>query len=455
MMPPGPRTPVLWQTFRVLTTPKSHMQKMRRLYGDAITFHTLVGRGLAVCEASLAREVFAAPPETFETIALASNIFGPRAVIATNGALHKKQRKLLNPPFHGARIKAVLGTMQRVVGNHLEALAPKMNLRGAAGVVPMTSITSAMTLDVILETVFGAATSEAQLDRGRQILRDIVAGTAPIILTHEILHTQLFPPWRTYTRARRAFDVWVGELITQRRAAGDAGSDLLGLFLTTQYEDGAPMSDDEIRDHLITLLLAGHETSAIAIAWATYHLLREPAVLAKLRAEIGTLGPSPSVEALVRLPYLGAVGSEALRIEPIVTDVVRKCVVPLQVGKWTVPAGHHVGVMAAAILSDERVYPEPERFRPERFLERTYHPGEFMAFGGGQRRCLGAVFAEAEMAIAIAAIVTGWDLELADDRPERAVRKNITMGPKHGVRVRVRGRRTSPTSSARHPSRDA
>lgn len=447
MMPPGPRTPVLWQTFRVVVTPKSHMRKMRRLYGDAIAFHTLLGKGIAVCEASLAREVFAAPPDTFETIPVTGGIFGERAVISTNGALHKKQRKLLNPPFHGPRVKALLGTMQSVVKRHLEPLA-------SARVVPMTEITQAMTLDVILETVFGSSSSDVELDRGRDVLRDIIAGFAPVIMTSQIFHTSLFPPWRRYLRARAAFDVWVTRIIEQRRRSGESGDDLLGLFLVTKYDDGEPMSDAEIRDHLITLLLAGHETSAIAIAWGTYWLLREPAVLAKLRAEIEALGPSPSVEALVRLPYLGAVVSESLRIEPIVTDVVRRCRVPFKVGKWTVPAGDHVGVMASSILADERVYPEPDRFRPERFLERTYHPGEFMPFGGGQRRCLGAVFAEAELAIAIAAIATEWDLELIGDRPERAVRKNITMGPKHGVRVRVRGRRAAPTSSARHPSID-
>jgi cytochrome P450 family 110 len=438
MMPPGPRTPVLWQTFRFVTRPKEHTRKMQRLYGDAVKFHSLAGEGIAVFEATLAREVFAAPADTFEVVEVVPSLFGARAVIATSGALHKRQRKLLNPPFHGPRIKALLGTMQRVVRRHLEPLATQ------SGVVRMADIAQAMTLDVILETVFGSGSSTSvDLERGREILRDIIHSFSPVIMTSKKFHTPLFPPWRRQLRARSAFDGWVDGLITARRRKGEHGEDLLGLFLSTRYEDGDPIPDAEIRDHLITLLLAGHETSAIAISWATYWLLREPRVLLRLREEIDALGPSPSVEALARLPYLGAVGSESLRIEPVVTDVLRKCRVPMKLREWTIPAGGCVAVMLGAILEDPRIFPEPERFRPERFLERSFHAGEFLPFGGGQRRCLGAAFAEAELAIAIATIASEWELELADDRPERAVRRNITMGPARGVRIRVAGRRKS------------
>jgi cytochrome P450 len=419
--------------------PKRYVRDVQAKYGDAASFHSLLGRGVAVLEASLAREVFAAPPDTFSPIDTVGSLFGERAVIATAGAVHRRQRKLLNPPFHGPRIKALFGTMQRVVREHLEPLGAVSGGRG--DVVTMTSITQAMTLDVILETVFGSGGSAADMDRGRKVLRAIIHGFSPAIITTQKLHSPLFPPWRRYARARRDFDVWVATLIAERRRRGELGDDLLGLFLTTRYDDGAPMEDAEIVDHLLTLLLAGHETSAVAIAWATYWLLREPAVLARLRGEIDALGPAPSIEALVRLPYLGAVGSESLRIEPVVTDVVRMCGTPLEIGPWTVPAGQLVAVMVGAILGDERVFPEPDRFRPERFLERTFHAGEFLPFGGGQRRCLGAAFAEAELAIAIATIATEWDLELADARPERSVRRNITMGPARGVRVRVIGRR--------------
>lgn len=439
MLPPGPRTPVLWQTFRFVTQPKSYARKIHARYGDVTSFHSLIGPGIAVFEASVAREVFAAPPDTFEVVDTIGSLFGSRAVIATSGALHKKQRKLLNPPFHGPRIKALLGTMQRVVRAHLDDRFGSAS-RSPRATLPMTTVTQPMTLDVILETVFGSATSRADLERGRATLVAIVEGFSPVLVTDKRFHSPLLPAWRRYDGARTKFDAWVSELIADRRNRGELGDDLLGLFLTTRYEDGEPMSDREIRDHLITLLLAGHETSAVAIAWAIYFLQREPAVLRKLRSEIVALGPEPSPESLVRLPYLGAVVSESLRLEPIVTDVVRRCRVSFKLREWTVPAGQNVAIMVGAILGDPRVFPEPDRFRPERFLERNFHAGEFLPFGGGQRRCLGAAFAEAELAIALATIVSEWELELADRKPERAVRRNITMGPERGVRVRVTSR---------------
>lgn len=141
------------------------------------------------------------------------------------------------------------------------------------------------------------------------------------------------------------------------------------------------------------------------------------------------------------LPYLQAVISETLRIEPVVTDLARICRAPLSLGSWTVPAGELVVVNVSAIHADEALFPEPSRFRPERFLERTFAPGEFMPFGGGARRCLGAAFAESELALGLAAIAGSWELALADQTPERAVRRNITMGPKRGVRVQVVGAR--------------
>jgi cytochrome P450 len=265
----------------------------------------------------------------------------------------------------------------------------------------------------------------------------------PSLVPSTALHRAWFPPWRTFRRRRAAFDAWVDGLVAARRAGGDPGTDVLGTLLEARYEDGSPMDDSEIRDQLMTLLLAGYETTATAVAWGVYWLLREPATLARLREELDALGPSPAAEAIVRSPYLGAVVSESLRVEPIVTDVARVCVKPLRVGPWTVPAGELATVNLLAILTDEKLFPEPEKFRPERFLERTFTAAEFLPFGGGARRCLGAAFAEAELAIVLGTIASGWELSLASPVPEQAVRRNITMGPRSGVVVKVGGRRTT------------
>jgi len=335
-------------------------------------------------------------------------------------------------------MKDLFGAMQRVVGARLE------DFRAAAATpdpIAMLDFAQRLTLDVILETTFGATDG---LDRevARKLLRDLVHGLSPAFVFSAPFRSPLFPPWRRFVRRRAAFNAWVDGLVASRRAAGVLGDDILGMLLEARYDDGQAMPDAEIRDQLMTLLLAGHETSAVALAWGVYWLHREPSALGRVRNEVDALGPAPAPDAVVRLPYLGAVISETLRIEPIVTDVSRICRQPLAVGQWQVPQGELALVNVSAILDDPDLFPEPRRFRPERFLERTFSAAEFLPFGGGHRRCLGAAFAEAELAIALAAIVSGWSLELADKDPERSVRRNITMGPKNGVRVRVLGERS-------------
>jgi cytochrome P450 len=439
MLPPGPRTPALWQTYQFVTNPYAYMRRVKGAYGDVATFRSLVGRGVAVFEANLAREVFAAPPDTFETSSLLESLFGSSAVIAASGEPHKKLRKLLNPRFHGQQVKGFLAAMQRAIRARFDAFERAAT---TGQTLVMTDVSQAIALDVIIETVFGAG----DLDRtvARNVLLGAVRGFTPAIVGGTTFHKPWFPPWRRFVRSRDAFDRWVASVVRERRARGDgaAGDDVLGVLLSARYDDGSFMEDTEVRDQLFTLLLAGHETSAIAMAWCVYYLLRNPGALTRLRAEIDTLGPDAGPEAITKLRYLDAVVNEGLRIEPIVTDVIRVCREPFTIaGRWTVPKGDVVAVMIASILRDSRVFEQPDTFRPERFLEKKFGAAEFLPFGGGARRCLGAAFAQAELAIALAEIVSRWELELATATPERAIRRNVTMGPKDGVRVRVVGPR--------------
>jgi len=437
MLPPGPRTPALWQTFRFSTSPREYSAAVKAQYGLASRFRGLNGHGIAIADPDLARDLFAADPECFVTPPMLSDIFGPFSVLASSGALHKRQRRLLNPRFHGARVRAFQGTMQRVVHEHFDGL------RKAASegrVVVMTQLAQALTLDLILETVFGDSIG-LERPKARGILHDLVRSLSSIFVFAKALRSPLFPPWRRFLRRRAAFDGWVDGIVDRRRAAGKLGEDILGLLLEARYDDGSPMGDDEIRDLVMTLLLAGHETTAIALAWGTYWLLRYPETMARLREAIDALGPEPSPEALSHLPYLQAVISETLRIEPVVTDIGRICRVPVRLGAYTVPAGQVAVVNVSAIFASETLFPDPLCFRPERFLDASFSAWQFMPFGGGHRRCLGASFAEAELAVALGALAGEWDLALADGPPERAVRRNITMGPRYGVRVRVLGAR--------------
>ena len=438
MLPPGPRTPAFWQTYRFVTRPRETTEWQVAKYGDAIRFRSLIGNGIAFASAETARQVFAADPGTFDVPKTIPALFGPQALLATAGDTHRRQRKLLNPRFHGARVKSYLETMRRVIRGHLGVL------EGAAASgtsVVIRDLSQTMTMDIILETVFGVRAEGVERGRARAILAGLMSSMAPSLVSGTFLHHRWFPPWRTFLARRAAFDAWVDALLAARRASGDLGSDVVGTLLEARYDDGTSMGDPEIRDQLMTLLLAGYETTATAVAWGVYWLLREPATLARLQEHIDGLGPNPPVDGLVRCPYLEAVVSESLRVEPIVTDVARLCKKPFTVGRWTVPAGEVAVVNLLAVLSDPRLFPEPERFRPERSLDRTFNAAEFLPFGGGTRRCLGAAFAEAELAIVLGTIASDWKLELASNEPERAVRRNITMGPERGVVVRVLGRR--------------
>jgi cytochrome P450 len=452
MLPDGPPSPAFWQTYRFIMDPDGYVAAIRGRYGDAVRYRSLIGPGVAVLESGLAREVFAAPPDTFEPAPVIESIFGRSSVIAVSGARHRRLRKLLNPSFHGAQIRGFMASMRRAIRRHVEGLDVARRTRE---VVVTTDVTQAMTLDVILETVFGAG--DLDRDAARQVLLDVIRGFSPAIVGGETLHRRWFPPWRRFLAARAAFDRWVDDVVRARRARGGGddgqlGDDVLGVLLAARDEDGEPMDDTEIREQLHTLLLAGHETSAIAMAWCVHHLLRAPEALARLRGEIDALGADPSPADVTRAPFLGAVVRETLRLEPVVTDIVRVCRVPFTLGdRWTIPAGESVAVLLGAILRDPRVFRDPSRFRPERFLERDYSIAEFVPFGGGARRCLGAAFAEAELAIAIAEIATRWDLALVDATPERSVRRNVTMGPSRGVRVRVLKRRTRASAEASRP----
>jgi cytochrome P450 family 110 len=435
MLPPGPRTPAFWQTYRYLSEPRAYSRAVVAKYGRASRFRVLNGDGLMLADPDLAREVFAADPETFETPPVLRDLFGPHSLLATAGAPHKRQRKLLNPRFHGSSIKAFVATMQRVIETHLAAF---QRAADTGEVVVVSAFAQTLTLDIILETVFG---DDPGMDRaeGRKVLIGLTNALSPSFVFTALLRTPRFPPWRRFVSRRAVFDAWVDRIIAERRARETLGSDVLGVMLEARYDDGGAMADAEIRDQVWTLLAAGHETTAVAIAWGVYWLLREPAVLARLRDEVGALGNAPAPEALGRLPYLDAIVCETLRIEPIVTDVSRRCRIPLRVGPWTVPQGDIVMVNVGAILDDAALFREPARFHPERFLEQTFGATQFLPFGGGSKRCLGAAFAQAELAIALATIASTWELQLASDAPERSTRRNITMGPGTGVRVRVLG----------------
>lgn len=301
--------------------------------------------------------------------------------------------------------------------------------------------TAAISLDVILGAVFGIETPAAR-ERWSDAIRRYVGASSPLIIFMPGLRRDLFGfgPWARFTRAREELSGMVLREIASRRARGAPGEDILSLIMAARYDDGGSMTEEEIRDQLFTLLAAGHETTATSLAWALYWIHRDPALLRDLRDELRGLGPDPAPDAVAALPLLDATCAETLRLHPIVTDVARRLRAPLALGRWTLPAGAGVSVVTALLHGDPRLYPRPEVFDARRFLGARPSPHEYTPFGGGARRCLGAAFALYEMKLVLATLLSDLELELLD-RDVRPSRQNVTMGPKGGVRMRVKERR--------------
>jgi cytochrome P450 family 110 len=423
----GPRTPGLFNSLAFGFFPRHTALGHARKFGRIYRMPALQGDIVVTAEPEHIKRIFSAESDTFRTYSRPlRGVFGAQSVLLTWGPPHKRQRKLLAPPLTGTRLRAFGDTMQQLADRHVGSLRVGSTFRAL-------DLTTAFTLDVIVSTVFGV-TGEAEARELSGLLQALVHGLPPIAIFAPPLQQPWFPPWRRFLAARAGFDRWVGHKIAERRQSGSAGSDVLSLLLEARYDDGSAMSDDEVRAQLVTLLLAGHETTSIALALCMGRLARHPHVRARLADELA--GPEAGVE-LARLPYLSAVIDETLRIDPIVSDVARIPNADFALDeRHTVSSRQLLLVMIEALHHDPALYPDPGVFRPERFLERKFTPFEYAPFGGGVRRCLGAAFSDYETKIMLATLVRRTALSLVGP-PDRRVRRNITMGPAEGVPLRV------------------
>ena len=431
-LPPGPRGRLL-STYRVLTKPYEYLPRWLATYGDPFTIKTLNGNVVMTANPADVRTVFATPPDRFASFATRglAPFLGERSMLLLDGARHRRERKLLMPPFHGERMRVYAGTMASAAARHLEAASgrPFSMLRTAQDI----------SLEIIVRAVFGVQEQE-RTERFAAAVLAMTDAIHPALLFMPFLQRELggFGPYARMRRRLAALDALLQEQIERARAA--PGHDILSLMLAARDDSGEPMRDAEIRDELRTLLVAGHETTAITLAWAVDLVHRHPAVLARARDELDALGADAAPEAYASLPYLDAVCKEALRLYPVLTEVGRILLAPLQIGGYELPAG--VVVMPSIMLVHRRpdLYPEPEAFRPERFLERKFSPAELLPFGGGHRRCLGAAFATFELKMVLGTMLSRWQFRLRDEIAPVPVRRNVTMTPSGGVPVEARAR---------------
>jgi cytochrome P450 len=416
------------QGLRYMRDPLGFLANHRRRHGDVFTVNfPYFGRIVYVASPELVKEVFTGSPAVFHAGEANATVLepalGPNSVITLDDEPHLQQRKLLLPPFHGERIRRYGELIREVTGHEMESWP-------VGRPFALRPHTQRITLAVILRAVFGIE-DEQRVQRASRLI-DVFSDRVTLITKFPILRRDLgpFSPWRRFLRARAALDEFLYEEIALRRAAklgAEERDDVLSLLLRARHDDGSPMSDEELRDELLTVVGAGHETTATGLAWAMERLLRTPRVLARLRESLAD-GEDDYLEATVK---------ETLRVRPVIIDVARRLTAPARVAGYELPAGAFVLPAIGALHFREDLFPDPHEFRPERFLDGAVENYAWIPFGGGVRRCVGAAFAEFEMRIVLREFVERAELTAPDTSPERVRIRNITLAPGKGARVRL------------------
>jgi cytochrome P450 len=427
-LPPGPRLNPLG-AWRAVYRPHENYAHLRKRFGDIVTIVAPHGSLVLTLSPEGARQVLTAEPDGYDAFYKEpfSRLAGSGSLWVLEGARHRRERRMLAPAVHLQRVREHGRAISSLTRAHTDLWQPGQRLRVYDRMLSISR-------DVILRLAFGIEHG-VDLYEGRRILSKLLAAADPKFSFVPTLQRWWYPPWWRYRLAMQEFSVFVSTCLRRRRESGDDLDDVLGLMLRAQRDDPASIPDAAIRDELATILLSGHETTAVALSWALYELARHPHAMQRLREHVDAFGTNPDPTAVVKDPYLGAVCSEALRLHTILTEVARVTRDPRELLGYRVPAGSAVGVAICAIHHDPQLYSQPQRFMPERFLDRSYGPHEFLPFGGGHRRCLGAALANFQMRVVLATVVRDWQLEALRD--DRDARHNIGMGPKHGIRMRV------------------
>jgi cytochrome P450 len=424
-LPPGSRAPAWLQAVRYARNPLGFFADEQRRHGDIFSVRfPFFGRIVYVARPDLVKAVFTGSPADFHAGEANATVLepalGPNSVLTLDDEPHMRQRKLLLPPFHGERVRRYEGLIVAMTRREMERWP-----RGEP--FAMRPHTQRITLAVIMRAVFGVH-DEDRLERFERLIDDF-SKRVGVITSFPMLRRNFGPgsPWPRFLRSRERLDEFIYEEIRLRRAevGHEERDDVLSLLMGARDEDGNPMSDQELRDEMVTVLGAGHETTATGLAWAVERLTRNPAVLAKLRDSL----------AAGEEDYLTATVKETLRARPVIVDVARKLKAPTRIGDYELPAGQFVLPAIAALHYREDLFPQPQEFRPERFLDGKADNYAWIPFGGGIRRCIGAAFAEYEMRTILREFVQRAELRAPTPEPERVKVRNITLAPARGTRV--------------------
>jgi cytochrome P450 len=447
-LPPGPKYPAWWQLVRFVGNPLRLLDECHRRYGDAFTLRA-AGRGTFVMlsDPEAVREVFRGDPEVLhsgEANSLVSASVGRNSVLVLDGSPHARQRRVLVTSLKGERMRSFFDAMRRET---LDAARSWPRDAPAPALPTMRRIT----LRVILRTTLGIAPG-AEMDRFEsKVERFLSHGRqryALVYMTILPVHRMRGSRWIPFFRQLNDFDYDLAAFVASRRR-GDrpaGGENVLDDLLAARHEDGSPLEQEEVRDALVTTLIGGHDTTALALAWALADIVPRPEVVDRLTEELRqvTCGGPPEADHLPALEYLDAAIRESLRLRPVVPFVSRKTVQPFAAGGREYPPGVVLCPCSYLVHRREDLYAEPDHFRPERFLERKFGPHEWFPFGGSNRICVGMPFALYEMKVVLATLFSQVRLARHVGARSRSRRYGLPLGPDDGARVIVRGSAAGP-----------
>ncbi len=445
---PQSRTPAPLQLVNWILRPLDYMETLFRRYGDLFLARWGVFEWVFVCHPDALKQVLTqdsgesitAPGEVNKIL---SPLLGQNSVIMLDGSAHRQRRKLIMPPFHGDRLKVYAHLIRDITHSVMAEMTQGQHFRAR-------DVMQKITMRVILQAVFGLHEGERYrcletlLAQRLNMLSSPVAST---LVFFPILQTDLgsWSPGAKIARMSQEIDRLIYAEIQERRQSqdferDDSGDDILSLLLLARDEQGQGLTDQELRDELMTLLVAGHETTATALAWSLYWSHHQPDIKTRIQAEIQQHNLSQDPVALTKLPYLNAVCQETLRIYPVaMLTFSRQLQQPLELMGHPLPAQTKLVGSIYLLHHREDLYPDSKQFRPERFLERQYSPFEFMPFGSGARRCVGAALALYELKIVLGTLLTEYDLALTTRQPVQPQRRGITLGMKGGVEMIYQG----------------
>ena len=416
---PGPRAPRLLQSWLAVMRPLETMLVAEKRYGPIFRSRdALMGEVFHIADREVVEQIFKWKPAEYsvgEPRQVMEPVTGPSSVLLLDQDPHMRMRKLMLPPFHGEAIAHYTEVIEQITNREVDRWRPGETIR-------TRSVAQTITMEVIIRAVFGITDPDLVAELRRLLPR--LSSPSPFLL---LAQKDLGPrsPWGRFLRLREHVDALLYEEIERRRAddASKSRGDILTVLLSARDEDGSPLTDRELRDELITILLAGHETTATSIGWAFERLLRSPTALERLTAEVRAGEGSEYLEAVIK---------ETLRVRPVVPEVFRAPTERTQLGRYVFEPGAQLAVSILLVQYDPALYPDPQQFRPERFLDGAPDRYTWIPFGGGVRRCLGAAFAQLEMKVVISTILARARLRAPRVRSEKARFRGVTILPSRG-----------------------